>query len=673
MITFGFGVHIHQPIGNFDSVLEEVYQKAYLPFLKLISRFPNIKVNYHISGCLLEWMVEHHPEFVDGLKELVKKEQLEILTSGFYEPILTLLPETDRVDQIKWYTDYLERLFGVQPKGLWLSERVWEQHLTKSLVKAGIKYTVVDDTHFKYSGLSEEELFGYFVTEEESKTLAIFPVSKKLRYFVPFQPVKKTIQFLKDDMTKGAERLRLLFDDGEKFGSWPRTNKHCYEDGWLKDFSTNLAQSDFIRTTLLSKYLESNPPLGRIYLDNASYEEMDEWVLSPKAFAQYEKLKKNYPANDNFLRSGFFRNYLVKYPEANRLHKLMIYVSKKITKSKSEAKKEARTELFRGQCNDAYWHGIFGGLYLPHLRNAVYQHLLQADTLISKERESKAILYDFDACGRDEIVFDHKDLFLVIAPDFGGTILCLDLRKFGMNLFDIIGRHQESYHQKIKSKVKTKSHSGEPVQSIHSELKIKDADIDRYLIYDSYQRLALLDHFLSPDVKVEQFYNNHFHEVYNVLLQKRRHSFNYESATLSLEGFCGNHSGNLTKTLSLSSNRIRFSYNLRQIPVSSSKPVRFGVEFGFRQLSRLVIGSQKIEPEKIGETARIKECIISSLRPEAEIKLNSLLAPFDLWYFPIHSISSSESGLERIYQGTVILLSWLLDKPDENLEFELGW
>src|ERR1700748_545419 len=43
---------------------------------------------------------------------------------------------------------------------------------------------------------------------------------------------------------------------------------------------------------------------------------------------------------------------------------------------------QARAELYRGQCNCSYWHGAFGGVYLPHLRNAVFQHLIAADNLL---------------------------------------------------------------------------------------------------------------------------------------------------------------------------------------------------------------------------------------------------------------------------------------------------
>ncbi len=44
----------------------------------------------------------------------------------------------------------------------------------------------------------------------------------------------------------------------------------------------------------------------------------------------------------------------------------------------------ARRALYRAQCNCPYWHGAFGGIYLPHLRNAVYNQMIAADNLLDQ-------------------------------------------------------------------------------------------------------------------------------------------------------------------------------------------------------------------------------------------------------------------------------------------------
>src|SRR5579872_7398128 len=72
-----------------------------------------------------------------------------------------------------------------------------------------------------------------------------------------------------------------------------------------------------------------------------------------------------------FLRGGTWRDFFSKYSEANLLHAKLLHASEKVhamARSDAGPGAEAMTSLLRGQCNDAYWHGVFGGLYMPHLR-----------------------------------------------------------------------------------------------------------------------------------------------------------------------------------------------------------------------------------------------------------------------------------------------------------------
>ena len=104
--------------------------------------------------------------------------QLELLSGGFYEPILSSLPEEDAIGQIRMMNAFLESEFGCRPQGLWLTERIWSPHLPKIIAKAGIRYTIVDDTHFYYAGLEERQMHGYYMTETEGFSVGVFPISK---------------------------------------------------------------------------------------------------------------------------------------------------------------------------------------------------------------------------------------------------------------------------------------------------------------------------------------------------------------------------------------------------------------------------------------------------------------------------------------------------------------
>ena len=69
-----------------------------------------------------------------------------------------------------------------------------------------------------------------------------------------------------------------------------------------------------------------------------------------------------------------------------------------------------RRAIGRAQCNDAYWHGVFGGLYLPHLRDAIWRNLAEAEAAL---RHGEGLAYDvldLDGDGDDE-VWIHSPVF----------------------------------------------------------------------------------------------------------------------------------------------------------------------------------------------------------------------------------------------------------------------
>jgi hypothetical protein len=60
------------------------------------------------------------------------------------------------------------------------------------------------------------------------------------------------------------------------------------------------------------------------------------------------------------------------------------------------------------QCNDAYWHGVFGGIYAPHLRTEMWRELVRAETLLDalargRGNELRIEQTDFDADGSEEL------------------------------------------------------------------------------------------------------------------------------------------------------------------------------------------------------------------------------------------------------------------------------
>ncbi len=372
-------IHAHQPCGNFEHVLEKAYETSYLPFIEHLEKHPGVRLGLHYSGPLLTWIEKHRPEYFARLKKLVQGGQVELVGGGFYEPILVSIPLEDQREQITRLAAYLEKHFGRLPSGAWLAERVWEPQLPTALASANVAYTLVDDMHFLAAGFEPQELFGAYIAEDRGKTVWLYPGQKALRYLIPFGKVEDVIAYLRDAASTHPGGVAAMGDDMEKFGVWPGTHEHCYTDGWLSDFFTALeANSDWLAVSTPGSYLETNAPLGRADLPTASYTEMMEWALPTRVRQRYHEVLKEFSARPevlSFFRGGSWRGFFRKYPESNLLHKKMLRVSARIAAAPvrhdgSKATDEllqARDLLLRAQCNDAYWHGIFGGIYAPHL------------------------------------------------------------------------------------------------------------------------------------------------------------------------------------------------------------------------------------------------------------------------------------------------------------------
>ncbi|MBI3726526.1 DUF1926 domain-containing protein [bacterium] len=502
------GLHCHQPVGNFPFVFRQAFEKAYRPILETLEKWPRVRVSLHYSGPLLEWLEAEEKPFLVRLRKLVERAQVELWGSGFYEPVLPTIPRADRLDQLRAMSDRLEELFGKRPRGLWLTERVWEPALASDLVDAGIEYIAVDDHHFRLAGLDPATLSGYFLTEDDGRPLGVFPILKELRYRIPFEEPERVLEFLHERAARGASGTACFYDDGEKLGVWPKTFESVWGKRWLERLFALLSdEKNGVRTILPGEVKDRDRPRGRVYLPTASYPEMMEWAFPAETGARFEDLLERVEHTEEdrwrearpFLAGGFFRNFLVKFPEINFLQKRVNRASRVLReKLKGKPREDALRELFRAECNCAYWHGVFGGAYLPHLRRALWEHLLKAESAAAPAtlavEES-----DLEVDGVPDVRIDHPAFSAHLKPGAGGALLALDLRKPAYPLLDVIARRREAYHSKMVPAALAPP--GTEPGGIHGRVKVLPEGVE--VVSDWHRRASLVDHLYTerPDAR----------------------------------------------------------------------------------------------------------------------------------------------------------------------------
>jgi hypothetical protein len=705
-VAFLFCVHNHQPVGNFLHVLENAYEKAYLPFIEVLKKYPFMKISIHYTGVLWDFVRDRHPEFLETLKELVRKGQLEMMTGGYYEPILAVIPDADKVGQIKRLTQTIQEETGVAPQGMWLAERVWEPHLPKYLVEAGVEYITIDDYHFKKSGLREEDLHGYYLTEEDGKSLKVFPGSETLRYIIPFHPPEETLEYL--SKLRGSSCAAIFADDGEKFGIWPYTYRSVYEEGWLERFFELIGKSlDWIEPMPLGAYAIREKPLGRIYLPCSSYMEMDEWSLPTEAMVEYGKVVERLKGGAEgekvrrFIKGGFWRNFFAKYPESNDLHKRVLLLRGKIgnEKKKPIAKsQDVLHYLYQAQCNDAYWHGVFGGLYLPHLRHALYENLIKAEALYDRKmhREKEWVeleRLDFNGDGDEELIVRNPEMVLLFS-NRGGSLLEMDDRSKAFNILGTLTRRKEGYHHNLLESREQASRdevSTTKTKTIHEIFDSKEKDLDQYLHFDGYRRSSFLDHFIAEPMDFESFRRCQYQEEGDFIqepyeIEVKREGRDREVFFSRSGGLLRNGKRdpiNIEKGFSIPARQkvVKASYQITY--KGEPRKTNFGIEFNINLLAGDApdryydIRGHQLEDRRLASVGELED--VSEIQLVDEWVGMKVVLKMDrncnLWRFPIETVSLSESGFERIFQGSCLLLYWPLDsEPDKRFEIgvELG-
>ncbi len=742
-------IHAHQPIGNFDNVIEDAYQKSYLPFVKTLANHPQIKMALHFTGSLLSWFKTHHPDYLTLLSDLARNGQIELISGGFYEPILAILPYKDRCEQILKLNNFLETELGYQAKGMWTAERVWESNLVSAINDTGIKYTILDDTHFRMAGLRDNELFDYYVTEEQGKTLKLVPSSMRVRYLVPFAEPEETIIYLRKLWgSTNHDLLVAMGDDTEKFGVWPKTYSLCYKRHWLDRFYKALAnETDWLETVKLGDYLESSEPRDRIYLPTASYSEMMEWALPAKVSQEFVELKHMLGNSEpeqklaEYLQGGYWRNFLMRYPESNLIHKKMLKVSERthqlylkykeneepISLTQSDNPnilklKEAYDCVLQGQCNDAFWHGVFGGLYAPHLRSTSLMALIKAERLLDQvEFEGQdnwlnANTVDYDADGLNEIEVQTNVFSTVYDPKDGGFPI-IDFKTRNFSLVNSLQRKLEAYHSRVREIAEQEkaeelaelerqanspnisesvsthrvesSHKTEPtttsdddgVETIHDIVKVKEKGLDRFLVYDKHSRNCFTLYALAEDTTLNDLAKQDLDRKCLIsqnakakLIQENQKAEVLVNHKISLKGFDSdnNNSIELNQTFNFEANSPTVHSKVSAVELQDFTG-NFAVEFTINLLAGdahdryIKFADQQHRLNWQGVVAKETEISLVDEYFRVAVKLTSN-STIDWWVYPIFSVSQSEDGFERVYQGSTVLAVFSSSQAKETLE-----
>ena len=649
------GLHSHQPVDNFYHVVDEAILKSYEPFFQVVSKYSDFKFSIHYSGWLLEYIKKNSPKTFTLMQQLSQNGQIEFLTGGFYEPILASIPSCDRVAQISKLNEFIQQNFDQKPKGLWLSERVWDSSIIKDLVTLEIEYVIVDDYHFISAGFDSDKLNGYFVTESGSERLKIFPINKELRYTIPFAQVDKVCAYLESIADENIS-AGVIFDDGEKFGIWPKTYEWVYEKGWLESFIKRVLDSKTIKPMLYSEYLKVTKPISLAYLPTTSYIEMGTWALDAKDANKFDKMQKDIEKrfdpnlSQKFLKGTIWQNFLIKYSESNHIHKRALELSKDRIDNQKYL-----DSLYKAQTNDVLWHGVFGGIYLPNLRDNAYRFIIDCENIKYSKNETKIQDINFD--GFDEVKCITKNLITIFDSKVGAQLVEFDIRDKSFNFQNTMSRYYEAYHEKIANfkELKFKESSNKEISTIHDNSELDLSIYQKFLKYDWYVKNSFIDHVVDFEFDLEKFQSCSFNE-YSDFTNQEFKIIESQNEIMHFKRDGGIYIDNqkypatLDKAFFIDDEKIVFEVGLKH---ELNQELKYLQEFNlhFANIKNITINLDKFEKDFV-----IKECDKLDIYDSYTQKniIFKLSKKADIYICKIDTISQSEMGFDLTNQGLSI-------------------
>ncbi|GHV30997.1 glycosyl hydrolase [Spirochaetia bacterium] len=402
------GSYNHIPQGTEDKAGEHIYVTRLKPFIQALNQYPKIPAVLHYSGVLLTWLEAQHPELLMVLSDLISRKQVEILGGGFYEPMMPLIPQTDKIGQIEMMTAYIRKKFGKRPRGCWIPEAAWEQQLVGVLHTCDMGYTFLEERHFIAAGLIGGALYAPCISENQGKITTVFPLSTRLR----------------QNLASHEPEVVL--------------------EGLLQDFASETGTAAFPVVTVFPETLytadagESPETSYRRFFDALSRFSSDLEFTTPGKFYKGISLTQG-PLRKAYFPGDLERKFLIDRPESNGLYTKMMFTHTLINQLRGDKarKQNAREELWKAQGYTLFSAGNTGGIHRASLRKAAYKALLGAEKICRNQGKftPSLLAFDFDLDGYPEYLFQDRNINCYVHRN-GASIFELDYLPKTWNYLD---------------------------------------------------------------------------------------------------------------------------------------------------------------------------------------------------------------------------------------------
>lgn len=414
-------------------IFEKDYETVYKPITQFLSSHKNFKISFAFNGVQLEYLRKKHPEFLEIIKQLVAKKQIELIGGGYYDPAFPLLFPIDRNGQIELLTSEIRKLSGKRPRGISICASIWDYSLVSCFNICGMDYVFLDESLIPNDKLK----FIPLIMSDKGKSISILPLFSSLNIDAE-SPCQTWLNEVLKKVQKSSKNLTERFVESKKGFSIQFTHeelKTLLNTGWLEHLNNAIEEKDSFIFNTPSAYLKSEPSKIPVYIPSGMSSEVGQW--GTQAYKPV-KMDKHYPVT--------IYDFFQIYPQSRALFDRMLYVSLLVNQSHGDKmrKNAAREKLWEAQNGDGFICTSKGAFVTSTYRQQAYKNLTAAEKLLREcgNFSETATTFDYNSDGLSEYVFRMQNYFSVISP-LGGMIKELDILQNSGNFADNLNRVEE--------------------------------------------------------------------------------------------------------------------------------------------------------------------------------------------------------------------------------------
>ena len=431
----------------------------YKAFLSGIQAEEKLPLTIFAAGSFLEWQKGKRQAYTMLLNNMLSRKQIELLSGGYYQPYLSLLPASDVIGQIEMMTSAIRTHFGKRPRGLFLTASAWTPSLITPLARCGMEYCLLDyrlfPTDIKRN--NQNASFSPVIVEDKGKTITVFPYIPDDPDFTTRTP-QEFYKKLTTECSSAEDSMYLLF--------LPVTT-------YIKCLEKNKDGSNWF-----SSFMElCNNPESVIQLTHTA-ELMKRRRPHPPMYIAPNTILCNSPTGHAIKRAVTLQQ------DSFKIYAKMMYVNMLASSMKGDKarKKYALQELWKAQNAELFALEQCIPEYHNELRRIAYRKLLVAEkqTRLPGVFTEGLTRYDIDMDGLKELLSQRVSLNMYV-HHYGGKIFECDVFSAYKNYSDMPFEHSGMFIDYLLSETalqRLKEGQTEALTSVFSDNTYQEIEIN---------------------------------------------------------------------------------------------------------------------------------------------------------------------------------------------------